>query len=191
MGSPLFICLNKHMTLEEISSYLVEYFEQEVCKGGELEDMLEWFCDEEGYDVNDEESIRTYIERLMDNFKDNLTMVPQWNGSYTLAQSLQDEYDEAVEDLEYDMIDFNEVNEDDYTDALGQILSEKLDNPWANTWGYEWEPICHAFNAIGLTDEKSLAKISGATNGQMLVLAFYILGTDGALPWAWATYCVG
>ena len=65
-------------------------------------------------------------------------MIPQWNGNYSLAQSFQDEYDEAVEDLEYQTIDFNEVDEDDYTDALGQILSEKLDNPWANTWGYEW-----------------------------------------------------
>ena len=48
-----------------------------------------------------------------------------------------------------------------------------------------------ALEAIGFKNETSLNKIVGATNGQMFVMAFYILGTDGPLPWAWASYCVG
>jgi hypothetical protein len=179
------------MTLSEICSNILDYFRQEIRKGGELEEMFEWFCDEEGHDINDKRSKVTYIERLMSNFRDNMTMIPQWNGSYSLAQEIQDEYDMAVESLEEYSVDIEEdIDEQDYCDTLANVLSDRLDNPWQNTYNYEWEPITMALDAIGFKNETSLNKIEGATNGQMFVMAYYILGTDGTLPLAWASYCV-
>lgn len=180
------------MTLKQISANILKYFKQEIRKGGELEEMFEWFCEEEGYDKDDKKSKVAYVERLMSNFSANMTMIPVWNGNYSLAQELQDEYDSAVEGLEdYTFDTDEEMDEQDYYDSLADVLSDNLDNPWMNTYNYEWEPITMALDAIGFKDETSLNKIKGATNGQMLVMAFYILGTDGSLPWAWVSYCVG
>ena len=66
----------------------------------------------------------------MSNFRDNMTMIPQWNGSYSLAQDIQDEYDMAVESLEEYSDDVEvDIDEQDYCDTLANVLSDSLENP--------------------------------------------------------------
>ena len=99
-----------------------------------------------------------------------------------------------VEDVEDDYVmyadDYDEIDESEYVEAVAHRLAETLRNPFADTYDYEWYPICQALEAIGISDERGLKKIEGASNGQRLVFAFYALGNDGPLPWAWANYCI-
>ena len=182
------------MTINQILGETKRFFQEEVRQGGELEDMFEWFCSEEGYDMDEEDSRFIYIDRLMNNLFGNLRMVQHGRGEYSLAQEFQDEYESIVEDVEDDYVmyadDYDEIDESEYVEAVAHRLAETLRNPFADTYDYEWYPICQALEAIGISDERGLKKIEGASNGQRLVFAFYALGNDGPLPWAWANYCI-
>lgn len=179
------------MTTKQLFKNVEDYIRREIRNGGELEDMYEWFCDEEGRDKN-KRTLEYYFKRLMTNFYENLVApIAGSNNSVSLADQYQDECDDAHDDMEDFLLDTeDEPNEQEYAENLAQMLSDRLENPFKNIYGYEWEPISYALNAMGLTDERGLRKIEGASAGQMLVLAYYIQGTDGELPWAWILNCV-
>lgn len=179
------------MTIRQIFKQVEDFIRREIREGGELEDMYDWFCDEEGREKN-KRTMEYYFKSLMTNFYENLVApVTGSNTSYSLAEMLQDECDAVHEDME-DQTLYNEeeLDEYEYAESLAHTLADRLENPFKNIYNYEWEPISIALNAIGLEDERGLGKIEGATAGQMLVLAYYIQGTDGKLPWAWVLGCI-
>lgn len=180
------------MKIKEIYNDVLNYLKSQVRVGGELEDMLEWFCSEEGLNIDEENSRVIYIEQLTDIFRNNIRMSEHEYGDFTLAQDFQNAYDEIVDEIEDESLYYvDEMEDNEMSEIVAHRLADELENPFFNEWGYNWEPICQAFAAIGFKDMSDVNKVDGATNGQKIVLQFYIQGNDGPLPWAAAEYCVG
>lgn len=179
------------MNIREILGNVKEYLQNEVRIDGELKDMLEWFCEENGHDIKKKESRFIYIDHLANNFYHNIRMSEHEYGDFTLAQDYQNAYDDIASEVEEDSLYYaDEIDEREMNEAIAHRIADELNNPFANEWDYEWVPICQALDAIGLKEFSDISKISDATNGQKLVIAYYILGNDGPLPWAAAEYCI-
>lgn len=185
------------MTLEELYKEIKRYVEEEVFRGGELEDMYNLWLSEMGYRKKDGDYQEFYAKKVIENFRKNLMVTESGQNPYSLSQEIQDVYDAAVEDAEdyasevkFDD-ELNDFDDEAWREVVAELISEELKNPFENLNDYVWQPISYALDSIGMHNERALVKIEGATNGQLILLAYYINGTREELPWNLLMCCIG
>ena len=84
------------MTLKELLVEVKRYVEEEVIRGGELEDMYNLWLSEMGYRKKDGDYQEFYAKKVIENFRKNLMVTESGQNPYSLSQEIQDVYDAAV-----------------------------------------------------------------------------------------------
>lgn len=156
--------------------------------------MYNSWCSEMGYGKKNGDLREFYAKKVVENFHRNLMVTQSGQNSYSLSQELQDVYDEAVEYVDDYATQANlssDFDDDAWVEAVVESISEELKHPFENVSDYIWQPITYALDSLGLQDGNDLSKIEGATNGQHILIAYYVLGTREELPWGWLMRCVG
>ena len=142
---------------------------------GKMEsENYKWYCEENLLNPKHRPSRQKYVEELMGEFTETLRHI---------SADFNNEYSDIIDEVEdYD-------DEWEYLEYIAKNLSHRLANPFNDTWTYMWEPIVDAMREIGLSDTGVLKDVD-ASVGEKLVLAFYIQGNDGPLPWAYIHDCI-
>ena len=161
--------MEEKKTLKELVREIYAYLVREIKPGRELEENFEWYCEEYNLNPNHKPSRQQYAKFIMEAFVENMKGI---------AKDFQYDFEETKDDI----ISYDE--DDDINEFIAKELSETLDNPFFNTYNYEWEPIVMALDNIGIQETSALHNIR-ANVGQKILLAFYIQGNDGPLSWAY------
>ena len=167
------------MTINEVIGNIKSWIKGKLVNDTILDEYFGWWCDEEkNYSYGDEDELYEYIDELTENlyemFKINNGYNP--NGS-SLAEGFQVDFDEMMDEpMGYSVEDWDDDDKFDFS----KNLSRSLDNPFANTDGYMWIPICEAVEALLGNDASILGEIE-ETVGQKIMLGFLMQGNDGGL----------
>lgn len=126
-----------------------------------------------------EETKNNFIADVLDDFASRMVSNGDWNSMSSDAEELEDAWDEIREDVEETSAEYGDIGENEQ--FIAKRIAREYACPWANDDEFIWGSIVDALDAIGF-DDKSLRDFQG-TVGQRLILAFYINGNDGQLPW--------
>lgn len=129
-----------------------------------------------------EETKNNYIADVLDDFASRMVSDGDWNSVSSDAEELEDAWDEIREEVEEISAEYGDIGENEK--FIAKRIAREYSCPWADDYEFIWAPIVVALDAIGF-EEKELRDFQG-TVGQRLVLAFYINGNDGQIPWYYA-----
>lgn len=129
-----------------------------------------------------EETKNNYIADVLDDFASRMVSDGDWNSVSSDAEELEDAWDEIREEVEEISAEYGDIGENEK--FIAKRIAREYSCPWANDYEFIWGPIVVALDAIGF-EEKQLRDFQG-TVGQRLILAFYINGNDGQIPWYYA-----
>jgi hypothetical protein len=166
------------MRIREVISNVKNWIKGKLIHDTILDEYFEEWCEDRGFLSDDEDELYEYIDELTEElygmFKINEGYNP--NGSF-LAEGFQVDFDDMMDEvMEYAEGDWDD--EDKF--GFSKNLAHSLDNPFANTDGYMWIPICEAVETLLGNDARKLAGIEG-TVGQKIMLGFLMQGNDGGL----------
>ena len=166
------------MIINEVIGNVKNWIKGKLINDTILDEYFEWWCDDRGFLDGDEDELYEYIDELTEElygmFKLNEGYNP--NGS-SLAEGYQVDFEEMMDEvMEYAEGDWDD--EDKF--GFSKTLAHSLDNPFANTDGYRWIPICEAVETLLGNDARKLEGIEG-TVGQKIMLGFLMQGNDGGL----------